>query len=490
MIRINWMTRACGVFLLWAAAAIATPAQTFTTLYSFNIADIGAFPTGALLQGTDGNYYGTTTQGGTNACFGYTCGTVFKITPEGTLTTLHSFNGTDGWWPAAALVQGSNGDFYGTTEYGGSGGDNCIIDEGCGTVFKITASGMLTSLHSFDATDGTRPVGGLVQGADGTFYGTTLNGGTYGYGTVFSVTASGTLTTLHSFGGADGAAPYAGLVQAANGMLYGTTAGGGAYNCGTVFSITPNGTLTTLHSFDGIDGSEPYAGLSQAINGDLYGTTLEGGANTNVLCADYGFIGCGTAFKITANGMLTTLYSFCSLSNCADGSIPYAGLVQATDGNLYGTTSGGGANNNVGTALRLSPSGALTTLYSFACPGTYEPFAALIQGTDGKLYGTTPYGSATTGYGYGSVFSLAVGLRKFVETQPTSGAVGAAVNILGTDLTGASSVTFNGTAAAFTVDSHSLITTTVPAGATTGTIHVVTPSGTLSSNVPFTVRRL
>jgi uncharacterized repeat protein (TIGR03803 family) len=488
MNKLNWMTKACGVFLLWVMGAFALPAQTFTTLYNFDIAD-GAFPLGALVQGADGNLYGTTTQGGANDE-----GTVFEITPSGTLTTLHSFNGTDGSWPVGALVQAPNGGFYGATEYGGSS-DNC--EEGCGTVFKITPSGTLTTLHSFDETDGALPEAGLTQAADGDFYGTTAAGGVNGlngYGTVFKITQGGTLTTLHNFCSLsdceDGYLPSGGLVQSANGALYGTTEEGGNSSegcpggCGTVFSITTSGVLTTLNTFDGTDGNQPYAGLVQATNGDFYGTALEGGSNTNTSCADFS---CGTVFKITPSGALTALYDFCSLSNCADGDNPYAGLVQATDGHLYGTTYGGGANGNEGTLFTITPSGELTTLYSFAYPGTYEPFAPLIQDTNGILYGTTLYG-ASTGYGNGTVFSLSVSLGQFVKTNPTSGKVGATVKILGTFLTGATSVTFNGTPAGFTINSKSEITTTVPAGATSGTVQVITPrSGTLSSNMPFRV---
>ncbi|HXM45490.1 MAG TPA: choice-of-anchor tandem repeat GloVer-containing protein [Bryobacteraceae bacterium] len=318
---------------------------------------------------------------------------------------------------------------------------------------------------------------GLVQATNGDFYGTTVDGGANGdYGTVFRITPSGTLTTLYSFCSqtncTDGTYPYAGLVQATNGDLYGTTSAGGAYGHGTVFKITQSGTVTTLHSFDGADGSDPFAGLIQATNGELYGTTLYGGDAY------------GTVFEMTASGRLTTLHSF----GYADGAYPYARLVQGTDGNFYGTTSWGGANGNYGTAYKIAPSGTLTTLYSFCsqsgCTDGEEPDAALVQATNGDFYGTTVSGGASN---WGTVFNLSVGLGPFVETLPSSGAVGSAVKILGSDLTGATSVSFDGTAAAFTVVSPSLITTTVPVGATTGEVHVVTPSRTLSSNVPFRV---
>jgi uncharacterized repeat protein (TIGR03803 family) len=405
-------------------------------------------------------------------------------------TTLVSFNGTDGENPVAAPVQATDGNLYGTTWNGGT--------SDLGTVFKTTPAGALTTLYSFcsqgvypECADGDNPEAGLVQTTNGYLYGTTSGGGAHNGGTVFKITPSGALTTLYSFCAqsncTDGSYPYAGLVQAADGNLYGTTSGGGAHNGGTVFKITPSGALTTPYSFcaqsNCTDGSYPYAGLVQATNGYLYGTTSGGGAHNR-----------GTVFKITPSGALTTLHSFCPESGCADGAAPYVGLVQGTDGNFYGITDYGGANacaygvGGCGTIFRITPSGTLTTLYTFCsqtnCTDGGYP-AGLVQATNGDLYGATTEDG--TNRGYGTVFGLYVGLTPFVETQPTSGGVGATVKILGTSLTGATGVSFNGAAAVFTVVSPSLITTTVPAGATTGEVQVVTPSGTLSSNLPFRV---
>jgi uncharacterized repeat protein (TIGR03803 family) len=480
MTTFNWMAKACGVLLLWATGAVALPAQTFTTLYSFN-GTVGAGPEAAPIQGTDGNFYGTTAFGGANIY-----GTVYKITPSGTLTTLYAFNLTDGGIPYAGLVLGTDGSFYGTTLEGGP--------KDGGTIFKITSSGTLTTLYTFcaesECADGVFPSGGLVQGADGNFYGTTENGGgsnacNDGCGTVFKITPSGSLTTLHSFDGTDGETLYAGLVQATNGALYGVTFGGGASDvchggCGTVFKITTGGTLTTLHNFEKRDGDGP-TGLVQGTDGNLYGTTFYGGANSDASC----FGTCGTVFRITPSGSLTKIYNFCSLSGCADGSGPDSGVIQGTDGNLYGTTYDGGASSD-GTVFEITPSGTLTTLHSFDDTDGKQPYAGLAQGTNGTFYGTTTIDGPDLN---GTIYSLSVGLGPFVETLPASGVAGSSVKILGTNLTGATSVTFNGTVAVYAVDSKSLITTTVPAGATTGTIQVVTPtSGTLSSNVPFTVR--
>jgi uncharacterized repeat protein (TIGR03803 family) len=471
---------------LWLCASGSLPAQTFTTVFSFDGRD-GTHPFG-LVQATDGNLYGTTQLSN---------GSFFKITPSGTLTTLfrsEEFNNS-GIPPEAGLIQGTDGNFYGTTEYGGAG-QGCNGGS-CGTVFKITPGGTLTTLHSFDKSDGGNPAAGLILGTDGNFYGTTLYGGAkscvdgagidLGCGTIFKITPSGTLTTLHSFDNTDGSLPV-GLVQGTDGNFYGTTNQGGANGacsdgsvgsgCGTVFKITPGGTLTTLSIFGNYptDGINPIAGLLQATDGNFYGTNLSGGVNF-----------AGTVFKITPRGTFTTLHSF----DGTDGSSPAAALVQATDGNFYGTTLGGGANGD-GTVFKMTPSGTLTTLHSFDNTDGRNP-TALIQDTSGTLYGTTPRGASVIGkYNSctgicGTAFSVSVGLGPFVEAQPGSGTAGAAINILGTNLTGATSVTFNGTAARFTVVSSSEITTTVPSGATTGEVKVVTPSGTLSSNVSFIV---
>jgi uncharacterized repeat protein (TIGR03803 family) len=470
---------AYAAFVLCATTVIALPAQTFTTLLSFDEAN-GARPTAGLVQATNGDLYGTT-----DGFLAKREGTVFKITPSGTLTTVYNFCSQSGCMAGKSiwgLVQATNGDFYGTTFEGGAKGDY-------GTVFKITPSGTLTTLYSFcslgyPCADGENPLAGLIQAANGDFYGTTgyggANAGQYCCGTIFKITPSGTLTTLYSFcsqsGCADGDVPGAALVQAINLDFYGTTSAGGANNGGTVFKITPSGMLTTLYTFCSqdppycMDGASPSAAMVQATDGDLYGTTHYGGAN-----------GYGTVFKITPTGTLTTLHSF----DFTDGEYP-AGLVQATDGALYGTTYEGGANGD-GTVFRITPSGTLTSLYSFCsqsgCTDGYSP-NGLVQATNGDFYGTTFYGGT---YGCGTVFSLSVGLGPFVETRLTAGTVGEVVEILGTDLTGATSVSFNGTTAVFEVLSPSLITTTVPAGASTGTVQVTTPGGTLSSNVPFRV---
>jgi uncharacterized repeat protein (TIGR03803 family) len=399
----------CLVFVFCAAAAIVAPAQTLTTLASFDNKN-GNEPLGSLVQGTDGNFYGTTTNGGA-----YGSGTVFKMTPSGTLTTLYSFcaqkNCTDGNAPYAGLMQGTDGNFYGTTV--GGGVYNCFSGFGCGTVFKITPSGTLTTLHSFDGTDGLSPESKLAQATDGNFYGTTSGGGANrgdgsGCGTVFKITPDGTLTTLHSFDGDDGSGPYAGLVQATDGNFYGTTISGGAYytcgydgsGCGTVFKITPGGDLSTLHIFEGPDGESAFDELLQATDGNLYGTTYGGGVNKW-----YGNTGAGTIFKMTLAGTLTTLYNFCAQKSCTDGVGPRA-LMQAADGNFYGTAHGGAYG--YGMVYKITPRGTLTTLHSLDITDGLDSAGGLVQAANGKFYGATEDGGR---YSAGSVFSLSVGPR-------------------------------------------------------------------------------
>jgi len=483
--------------MLCAVTAIASPAQvSFNSLFSFDGPD-GADPFLMSFQGFDGNYYGTTNAGGA-----YSYGSVFSITPDGVETPLYSFcsqkNCADGAQPQGGLVQATDGNYYGTTYAGGGASD-------AGTIFQITTGGALTTLYSFcsqsNCSDGANPLAGLIQALDGNFYGTTSAGGTNGAGTVFELSlgenGTWTETVLHSFCYQgypcnDGINPYAGVVQGTDGNFYGTTSTGGLSQGGTVFQLIPGGTLNTLYSFcsqgggNCTDGDFPTAALVQsAIDGNFYGTAYDGGAN-----------GYGTVFQITPAGALHTLYSFCSHGGdaCSDGAFPSAGLIQATDSNFYGTTYyGGGTYGDNGTAFEITSTGKLTTLYTFCsqggggCTDGAEPLGGLFQDTSGIFYGTTSIGGT---YNSGTVFSIDTGLGPFVEPQPTAGKVEAEIFIRGNNLTGATSVSFHGKAAKFTVVSPSLITTTVPKGATTGYVTVATPNGTLTSNVAFQIETL
>ncbi len=371
---------------------------TFQLLYGLNTNSGPSTPYAGLVEGADGNFYGTTYNGGTN-----NLGTVFQTTPGGALTTLISFSGTNGSFPYASLVQGRDGNFYGTTSSGGSGYDG-TSDNGYGTVFKITTNGTLTTLISFDGTSGSSPVARLVQGSDGNFYGTASRGPECmecpSYGTVYQITPDGALTTLASFNYTNGANPYAGLVEGSDGDFYGTTHNGGhgKYGCGTVFKITTNGVLNTLVSFKADAppfGGSPVAALVQASDGNFYGTAAGGG-----------FFNCfSTVFKITPGGTLTTLNAFYG----PNGSHPDASLVQGSDGNFYGTTFFGGSGYNgmplsgKGTVFQLTPGGRLTTVVFFNGTNGGNPVAPLVQGSDGNFYGTASSGGSGGG---GTIFRL------------------------------------------------------------------------------------
>jgi uncharacterized repeat protein (TIGR03803 family) len=289
------------------------PGGTFTTLHSFNVAD-GALPAGTLVQDGAGNLYGTTSSDGGPG----NSGTVFKVDPSNTLTTLHRFTGLDGAGPEAGLIfdNSGSGSLWGTTFSGGASGN--------GVVFRLDPSGTLTD---FGIADGAEPACRVVQDAAGNIYGTTVLTVNVDNGTIFKIDTSGNATTLHHFQGPDGLQPFAGVIFDGTGNLYGTTVAGGANNVGTIFKLDTYGTLTTLYSFSGSDGSTPYGGIVQDAAGNLYGTTLLGGDNNE-----------GTLFKLDTSGTLTTLHSF----NGAGGSFPYAGLTRDDSGNFYGATEQGG----------------------------------------------------------------------------------------------------------------------------------------------------
>ncbi len=460
-------------------------AQTLTTLVSLNGIN-GSQPRAGLVQGRDGNFYGTTTDGGgSTACFGSGCGTIFRMTPTGILTTLVRFNSINGNGPEAELVEGSDGNFYGTTTYGGSstvcGTDPMTgIPLGCGTVFRMTPSGTLTTLVNFDRTNnGSNPYAGLVQSKDGDFYGTTNAGGlftclNFGCGAVFRMTANGTLTTLVYFDSTNsgGYGPSAELAEGSDGNFYGTTGDGGTFADGTVFRMTPSGTLTTLVNFDRTkDGGSPIAALVEGRDGNFYSTTFSGGSS-----------GAGTVYRMTPSGILTTLVNF----NRTNGRYPYADLVTGSDGNFYGTTSQGGTPGD-GTVYRMTPSGILATLVNFDRTHGAGPYGRLIQGSDGNFYSTTNGGGNSQ---LGTVFQLSgvITTPTISSFSPTSGPVGTMVILTGTSFIGTTAVQFNGTGAtSFMVDSDTQLTATVPSGATTGAITVTTAGGTATSPGTFTV---
>jgi len=451
---------------LSAAAAIVSQAQTVTTIANFP----GYAPYSGLVQAPDGTFYGTNPGGEIGDE-----GSVYNVTASGTLATICNFgfgSCPDGQFPTAPLVLASNGYFYGTTQQGGSALE--------GNLFKMTTAGAETNLYSFCVTtcdDGAEPEAAIIQAGNGELYGTTGS-------TVYKVTLNGTLTTIYSFlcspTCADGVDPGA-LVQASDGNFYGVTGSGGANNDGTVFRITPSGILTTLHNFNGEDGATPLGSLVQ-LNGELYGVTYAGG-KSGTFCQDGQDLACGTIFKISLGGSFKNLHKFTG----TDGGNPCCALTLGTDGNFYGTAQWAGANMS-GTLFQITPAGTFTTLYNFCsqefCLDGVRPTGSLLQAASGTFYGLTGEGGTQ---GNGVVYSLSMGLGPFVATAPTSGKVASNVIILGYNLTGTTSVTFNGIPASFTVASDTEITTTVPAGATTGKVKVVTPTATLNSNVAFGV---
>ncbi len=361
---------------------------SMTPLVSFTGDIGGASPYSPIFQAADGNFYGTTTQDGVN-----TDGTVYRLSPGGTFTTLHAFKGSDGSVPYSGLYQGRDGFLYGSAAIGSSFQD--------GSMFKMTTTGTLTTLTTFNGNNGSEPVAAPVQGADGNFYGTALEGGAYGFGTIFRMGANGSLTTLVSFDDTDGANSSSSLILGSDGNFYGTTEDGGDFTWGGIFRVSPSGEFTNLYSFTGGgDGGSPIPGLVQAADGNFYGTTYLQGAH-----------GYGTVFEMTPAGEVTTRYSF---SGGSDGANPWGGLVQAADGNLYGTTQDFGTYG-FGTIFRLAPTGTLTTVGQFdGYLGAY-PSASLIQAADGNLYGTTLSGGL---YNSGEIYRVGIGGPLQITGQP------------------------------------------------------------------------
>ena len=371
---------------------ITVPGLTMNLMATFNYTN-GANPYSPIIQANDGNFYGAAYVGGTAGE-----GTIYQMTTNGSLTAKASFNDTDGGYPYGGLMQARDGNFYGSASSGGTYED--------GVVYRATTGGSVIALASVDADNGEFPVVGMVQASDGNLYGTTLEGGDYGYGTIFRLTPAGALTTLVSLDYNDGYAPSPVLIQGTDGYLYGTCEGGGTYGLGTIFKMSLSGLITNLYSFTGgNDGASPIPGLVQAADGNFYGPTYEAGSN-----------GFGTVFEITPSGQLTTRYTF---TGGTDGGNPWGGLIQASDGNLYGTTTGAGTYD-FGTIFQLAPTGGFATVGQFDGYIGGEPVAALTQGKDGKLYGTTVTGGF---YEDGVVYQLAFNGALQITGQPADESV-------------------------------------------------------------------
>lgn len=354
-------------------AALSIPIY-FESEYSFPAAD-GIAPAGALVRSTDGNFYGTTSYGGEGG--GY--GTVFRMSADGTLTTLHTFNSLEGAYPAGALLLGADGAFYGTANGGGT--------NDLGTVFRMTADGTVTVLHSFTGADGEYPDSGVMQASDGNFYGVAVGRDAAGYGTVFKITPAGAFSTLYNLAPDDGDIPSGTLTEGADSQLYGVTRFGGTADGGTLFKVSTSGVFTKLHDLNGIEGELPVSGLLLANDGNFYGVT-RGSSN-----------GTGTVFRMTPAGTVTVLHEFPPVVTANEGQNPNAGLIQGADGKLYGTSEGGGNNAN-GTIFSITLAGTLTTLHLFDGTDGSSPENALVQASTGDLFGVAFGGPGQLGVAF------------------------------------------------------------------------------------------
>jgi uncharacterized repeat protein (TIGR03803 family) len=415
-----------AIFLIFLLASLLVPAQsqaqTFKVLHTFHGGD-GADPGGVMVRDAAGNLYGTTGAGGNGKCSQYGCGTAFKLNKAGKQVWLHSFEGRSGYGPYAGLLRNAAGDLFGTTVNGGKVNNICggVQAGGCGLVFELDKTGKKeTVLYKFAGeASGFFPEALLVEDPAGNLYGTTYVGGDYSNGAVFKIDTAGKETVLYSFtGGSDGCFPYPGVTLDSVGNLYGVTALGGAGLCnsgyGVVFRVDAAGNETVLHTFEGYDGYDPDSVLIFDSQGNLYGTSAHGGSSSG--CGDSG---CGTVFELSPESRggwsEKVLYSFCSLSSCADGEEPGVGpLVRDSAGDLYGTTVMGGAYRNCngdtcGVVFKLDAAGKETVLHSFTGgKDGANPVAGLAVDSRGNLYGTTQAGGATcyTSYTCGVVFKI------------------------------------------------------------------------------------
>jgi uncharacterized repeat protein (TIGR03803 family) len=458
----NFKLRA-GQFLLtlWTLSLLASlaPAQTYTVFHSFLNTDgcCSNYPS-VMAQGLDGNIYGATTSGGAK---GY--GAIFRITPAGVLTDLHSFTFIDGDGPQGGITLGLDGNFYGTTYQGGAGTGGGSY----GTIFKITPAGVFTHLYSFsNGNDGAYPRTPPVQAPDGNLYGCTGNGTKYA---LYKITTAGVFTVMASLA----SQTYTPLLVGTDGNLYGTTLYGGTYNEGTVFRFSPSAkTITTLYSFKNEWGAS--GPLVQGTDGALYGTASWGGTGSG-----------GAIYRITTAGVYKVLYNF-SAAGTTDGRNPQNGVVQGSDGFLYGVATAGGTTGQ-GTLFKVSTTGVgFALLHNFVTVTGDTPSSALLLHTNGTIYGQTIHGG--THAAYGTMFKFTNNLKPFVLPLILKSAkVGASVALLGQGFNTATAVTFGTTAATYTVNNPTYITAKPVAGSTTAQITVKEPGGNLLSPLKFKI---
>jgi uncharacterized repeat protein (TIGR03803 family) len=457
--------------------AVRAQAQSFSYFANFNARTAGV----GLVQATDGNFY----MGGYPGAYGQ--GAIYRVTPSAEFEVLYSFcaqRGCRDGRGAVTPILGRDGNFYGVTEEGGNRFDG-------GTVYRMTLGGEITTLYSFCITnecpEGAQPLG-IIQASDGNLYGVTIGAAMQDSGTLFRVKPiTGEFKVMHYFCSTanctDGYNQFFGPMQGSDGNLYGTTYGGGANGGGVLYQLTAAGEYRVLYNFCSLSGCLDGGGPSpivQDANGNFFGETEGGGSK-----------GYGTVFELTSTNQYVVLDNFDFVRGTPLVSL--AGLTLANDGNFYGSTQGG---ENAATVYKVTPPGEIAFLNTFGTctedSGWYLD-SPIFQATNGTLYGTTAFGNSDGdcnpyGSGYGTIYSL-TGLNPLVETVPVRGTVGTSVIILGNNLTGTSSVTFNGVEAEFTVESDTYIKATVPRGATTGTVSVVTSSGTLKSNPQFVVTK-
>ena len=461
--------------LVYVALALGAQAQTMSILLQSDTTN--ASPSAPLTVAPDGTLYGTSSAG-------RNYGTLFKVTRAGSLTTLHTFNNTEGAVPLGGVTVGTDGLLYGTTSQGGSG---------YGTIYKSTASGTFTNMYSFtNGAEGGKPYGKLLLASDGNFYGTTSTGGSGGCGAIYRMSTDGTVTSMHQFlCTSEGGTPRDGLIQATDGQLYGTTSGNGGNRVGTIFRMDLDGNFTVLHTFSAGEGNSPYGTLTQGADGRFYGTTWQGGSTGN-----------GTVFRMTAAGAMTTLHEFAG----SEGKNPAAALILGSDGNFYGTAYHGG-DAIYGTVFTMTPEGAVSRLYSFKGSDGQYPSAGLLESPSGTFLGTTFQGGFSN---KGTIFSLAyqkpvaspeVSAGGVVPLNGTSGVIqpGAWISIFGKNLAsgtvvwkgdfpqelGGTSVTINGKKAYLWFVSPGQINLQAPDDETRGAVPVVvtTAGGSTTATV-------
>jgi uncharacterized repeat protein (TIGR03803 family) len=443
--------------------------QSYTVLHNFGTNGQGPNDphySGVIAQSRGGNMFSTGTDEWTGGN-----GTVFKITPKGGVVALYAFNGTDGFESSSGLTLSTGGFYWGTTRQGGL--------YGYGILFKMTAEGALTTLHDFTGrADGGLPGAPPIEGTDENFYGTTGVGGNPGNnGTIYRISSSGAFQTIHSFGAPSQGYPNGPLVQGSDGFLYGTTFYGGQNGVGTIFKISTGGAFKTIANFGGTLGVNPFGPPIEGKDGNFYGVTAGVGGAT----------GSGVLYKLSPTGVLTILHTF---SGGSDGANQVGGLLQATDGNLYGTNDLGG-KFGWGVLFCYSPGTVpagqtrFHVLHDFHWATGASPQVTVLQHTNGTLYADTAVGGSA---GFGAFYSFAAGLGPFVSFMPRARTVGHGIKILGQGFTGTTAVSFNGTQASFVVVSDTFIKARVPDGATSGFLTVQTPSGTLKSNRTFLVK--